>query len=433
MNETALLRQIDALASQMVRDRRDLHHYAEAGWVEFRTTSKIVERLEALDIPVLLGTAILSPEAVMGRPDARELARQEQRAVSQGARPDILSRMGGYTGAVGLIETGRPGSVVALRFEIDSNDANETSDPAHRPNAEGFASVNPGFQHACGHDGHTAVGLCCAELLQRARQQLCGTIKLFFQPAEEGVRGAAAMAASGLLDDVDWYMSGHIVPEPVGTLFCGSYGMLATKKFDAEFTGRSAHAGASPQEGKNALLAAASATLALHSLCQDSRGAARVNVGVLQAGTGRNVVPDHALMKLETRGDTNEISEELFARAQAILRGAGEMYGVSLAVQMTGAAPGAHSDPEAVALVRRAAEENALAATLHDLRKVNGSDDTSAMMLAVQRHGGKASHLMWGGSLVAPGHNSYFDFDETVLPLAAKSLCLPVCRLLSLA
>ena len=84
-------------------------------------------------------------------------------------------------------------------------------------------------------------------------------------------------------------------------------GFLATTKLDAEFTGVSAHAGAAPEQGKNALLAAAQAAISLNTIPRHSKGSSRINVGVLNAGTGRNVVPDIAAIKLETRGATTEI------------------------------------------------------------------------------------------------------------------------------
>lgn len=431
MNEQAIIQHIDSMAEKAVAIRRDLHKYAEAGWVEYRTTCFIVESLEKLGIPTYVGEDILAPEAIMGRPDESALKKHQERALAQGTNPEILTRLNGYTGVMGVIETGKKGPVIAMRFDIDSNDANETHDCQHRPNQEGFASVNAGFQHACGHDGHTAIGLLCAEALMAVKDQLCGTIKLIFQPAEEGVRGAVAMAERGLLEDVDYYFSGHLINGALGTLYCGGYGMLATNKFDVEFIGRSAHAGASPQEGKNALLAAASATLALQSIVQDSRGAARVNVGVLQAGAGRNVIPDYAFMKVETRGDNNDIATDVFQKSQAILEGAAKMYGVELKVRQTGASPTAVSDSEIIALIRKVAEEQQLAHTIHDIRKSGGSDDSAVMMLATQKHGGQATYMMWGADTKAPGHNSYFDFDEAALTFAAKTSVLPVYRLLT--
>ena len=124
---------------------------------------------------------------------------------------------------------------------------------------------------------------------------------VYFQPAEEGTRGARAMVAAGALDDVDYFTAIHIgTGVPAGTVICGSDNFMATTKFDVNFTGVAAHAGGKPEDGRNALLAAAQAALALHSIAPHSEGASRVNVGVMQAGSGRNVVPEiRPAMQLE--------------------------------------------------------------------------------------------------------------------------------------
>jgi len=89
---------------------------------------------------------------------------------------------GGKTGVMGILKTGKPGPVVALRFEMDANDLNESREESHRPFKEGFSSVNEPATHACGHDGHVAIGVGIAKLLMQCRDQLAGTIKLIFQP-----------------------------------------------------------------------------------------------------------------------------------------------------------------------------------------------------------------------------------------------------------
>lgn len=106
----------------------------------------------------------------------------------------------------------RTGHVCALRFDIDALGVLEDENSCHRPAREGFASQCPGVMHACGHDGHTAIGLGVAEVLMNLRAQLHGTVKLIFQPAEEGVRGARAIVSKGHLDDVDYFVGTHLAP-----------------------------------------------------------------------------------------------------------------------------------------------------------------------------------------------------------------------------
>lgn len=413
--------------------RRDFHKYPEAGWLEFRTTSKIAEILEKESIPVLLGKQIINTDYVMGYPDKDVVENNVSRALSQGAKEEYIDRMEGYTGAVAIIDTGKPGPVLGLRFDIDSNEVNEKQDQDHRPVKEGFNSQNYDFMHACGHDGHAAIGITTAKILNKIKDNLRGKIKIFFQPAEEGVRGAKAMVESGIVDDVDYFLSGHIGfgAQLNGRLVTTTSGFLATTKIDVEFIGKAAHAGASPQDGSNALLAAASATLNIHGQCQDGRGAARVNVGVLRAGTGRNVVADKAIMKIETRGETTEINTTVYNNTIRILKASGDMYGVDVKIKEVGSASGGSSDKELGEIVSSIAKNIPEVKEIVEEVSLGGSEDVTYMMNRVQERGGKAIYMMFGTSIAAPHHNSGFDFDEDALIMAVKVLTETSYRILS--
>src|SRR5690606_31904034 len=106
-----------------------------------------------------------NPEHMAGLPSRADLDRHLERAIAQGANPEIARKMaGGYTGVVGILRCGE-GPTIALRFDMDALDITESTDADHRPQQEGFASKNAGAMHACGHDGHTAIGLGVATLL----------------------------------------------------------------------------------------------------------------------------------------------------------------------------------------------------------------------------------------------------------------------------
>ena len=305
-----IMKRADAMKDELVCQRRDFHRHPESGWTEFRTASIVAATLSSLGYEVLSGEQVIDPDYMMGVPSTDRLEKAQARAVREGADPAWVDRMsGGRTGLVGIMHCTHPGPVVGIRFDMDCNDVTETDDPAHRPNVEGFASTHPGEMHACGHDGHTAVGLGVARILAALKDELAGTIKLIFQPAEEGVRGARAMAARGIVDDVDWMLGAHFgfKMKKTGTIACNVTGFLATSKFDAYYIGRPAHAGAAPEQGKNALLAAACAALNLHAISRHSRGASRINVGRLDCGSGRNVIGDKGFLQMETRGADSEI------------------------------------------------------------------------------------------------------------------------------
>ncbi|NLG87214.1 MAG: M20 family metallo-hydrolase, partial [Firmicutes bacterium] len=252
------------LQPQLVAWRRDFHMYPEAGWTEFRTASLVAQELSQLGYNIKLGREVISEQSRQGVPSAEELDKAWERARKEGAPTEfIMSMRGGFTGVVGILEGGYPGPTVALRFDMDANDLNESTNEDHRPFREGFASRHPGIAHACGHDGHVAIGLGVAHVLAQLAPELSGRLLLIFQPAEEGVRGAKAMVAADILADCRYFLSGHLGfgNGSLGEIGCGQEKFLATTKLDVTFTGQAAHAGMNPDAGKNALLAAALAAI----------------------------------------------------------------------------------------------------------------------------------------------------------------------------
>ena len=291
---------------------------------------------------------------------------------------------------------------------------------SHRPAREGFASVIPGRMHACGHDGHAAIGLGVAKVLSEMKDSLCGTVRLLFQPGEEGARGAKAMVAAGHLDDADVLIGSHIAPAESlddGDVTAGTWGSLATTKYDVTFTGLAAHAGGYPEKGKNALLAAASAVMALQAIPRHSAGQSRVNVGTLHAGTGRNVIPDRAVMQLEVRGETTEINEYVASSAVEICEGAARMQGCSVKMVKMGEAEGQHSDEALIERVVSVVRRDLPQLTLSSNQNAQnwGSEDISVMMNRVQSHGGLATYMRMMTPMAGDQHTVTFDFDEGVL------------------
>ncbi len=414
--------ELEKLCATMVERRRDFHRYPETGWTEFRTTAKIAEIMNSLGYELKMAGEFIIPDSVMGR--EIDVKREMERARSQGASSEWLEITGGYTGLSAELDTGRPGPVVALRFDIDCVDTDESKDENHLPVKEGFLSVNPGRMHACGHDGHMSIGLAVAEYVATHKNLFRGKIRFLFQPAEEGVRGGYAMTQAGLLDDVDYFIALHLgLGVPTGTIYSGTHGFLCTTKIDAKFTGKGAHAGAEPNEGKNALLAAASAALNLHAIAPHRDGPTRINVGVLNAGEGRNVVPPTALMKIETRGATEKLLHYVYDRTISVLRGAAAMYGCTVEISKQGEANTADSDRELIDIICAAARETTGVSEVFDDHLMSGSDDACWMMKRVQDHGGKATYIGLGATISAGHHNSNFDFDEACLPIGCEMLC----------
>ena len=424
-NMATIWQQAEELKDEMVERRRDLHRHPETGWTEFRTASMIIGELKNLGYDVKFGDDVIDEKSMMGVPSEAELADYMQRAISEGADPELVKKMaGGKTGIVATLKTDKPGKTVAFRFDMDCNDVEEERSEEHRPAKEGFASEHKKAMHACGHDGHVTIGLSAAKLLAANKARLAGTIKLIFQPAEEGVRGAFAMMNAGVVDDVDYLFGGHIGFKATinNCLVTMTDGFLATTKLDAEFTGVSAHAGAAPEQGKNALLAAAQAAISLNTIPRNSKGSSRINVGVLNAGTGRNVVPDIAAIKLETRGATTEIDEYMVTEAKRILNACAAMYDVKVKITMAGAAPACFADKELGHEVAELIEEKCHYDEVVEYVDMGGSEDCGYFMERVQQHGGRALYMMYGTKIAAGHHNSHFDFNEDCLWKAAATV-----------
>ena len=407
-----------ALQDKTIARRRDFHKHAEVAWTEFRTASLVAKTLTELGYEVQTGEETHDESAMMGVPSKAELEKQLQRALDQGADKAWAAKMaGGKTGVVGTMKFAKPGPVVALRVDMDANDLVESQEEKHRPAKEGFASINKGAMHGCGHDGHTAVGLAVAEVLAGMKDELAGTIKLIFQPAEEGVRGAKAMMSKGVVDDVKYIVGMHLGVnlKKTGQVACRTVGFLATTKLDATFTGTPAHAGAAPETGKNAILAACTATLNLHAISRHSQGASRVNVGVIQGGSGRNVIPASAVIKVETRGAVSEINDYVYNEAVRIIEAAAAMQGCKVSMELMGGAAGCDNDPALVDRIRNVAVRQQLLPEIVDSGNIGGSEDCTYFMERVQKNGGQAAFVMVGTELAAGHHDSFFDFNEAAL------------------
>ncbi len=429
----SILRQAGELAPQLRKIRRDLHAHAETGWFEIRTSSLIARRLTQLGYRVLTGPEVCLAESRMGLPGQEALDEQYRRALEQGAvQPWAGRARDGFTGVIGILDCGE-GPSIALRFDIDALGVFEDGSSGHRPAREGFRSKNEGMMHACGHDGHTAIGLGAAQVLMTLRDRLRGKIKLIFQPAEEGVRGARAIVDRGHLDGVDYVIGSHMGKSAGDAQIGFSTGStLATSKLDALFTGRAAHAGASPEAGDNALLAAASAVLNLHAIPRSSAGDTRINVGTLHAGSGRNVVCDRARLEIEVRGATTETNRYVEDYARRILRAAAEMHGCSCEVTLMGNAESLRSDGEMIERCARVCREKLGLRTAPPRSGAGASEDFAYMVNRVRAQGGQGLFFSTLTPCAGPFHSRQFDFQEEALSSAVCVFCGLTCDLMGL-
>jgi aminobenzoyl-glutamate utilization protein A len=402
-----------------------LHQIGELGWCEYQTTYYLYKQLLSSSFELFLGSEVMSKEARMGVPSAETDRSFFQKAKEAGVPDDFLEKVkGGLTGLVAVLDTKQEGPHFGFRFDIDALPIIEDDDSSHAPAKEGFSSQHRGTMHACAHDGHAAIGLGLACFVEENKDKLTGKYTFIFQPAEEGSRGAKAIVDKGWLDDVDYFLSGHIGVEDlaVGTISATTTQFLATTKLDVTFEGVSAHAGKKPHEGKNALLAAAEAALALQGITRHGDGTTRVNVGKLVSGSGRNIVAEQAFMEVETRGSTTDLNKYMVTEAIRKIKAAALSYDVTEKVDIVGEGIAVNSNKEWIEEVKAATEGSAFVSNVIDEAPIGASEDVAYMMKRVQDQGGLATYLLYGTPLQHGHHHKAFDFDERVLTVAVNVL-----------
>ena len=413
---------------RLVERRRAFHRRPEPGWCEFLTTSLLVEELEAIGVDELhVGRDALPGEARMAVPDGAELETWLERARESGAREDVLAATeGGHTGAVAVLDRGE-GPHVALRVDIDGLPVEESTDASHRPASEGFRSEHEGWMHACGHDAHMTIGLGTLEAVKASDFE--GRFTVFFQPAEEVGGGGKPMAESGHVEGIDYLLAVHVgLGHPSGEVVGGTTEQLAVSNLRVGFHGRSAHAGKEPNEGANAMQAAATAIGNAYGIPRHADGATRVNFGRAEVGTASNVVAEEAELWGEVRGETTELMEYTREELRRIVRAAGEMHGCESTFEVVSGAPRADSDEELAELVRRvAAADDRVDSAVH-MAPFGASEDATHLIEAVQAAGGLATYAVVGTDHPGAHHTPTFDVEEADLALAVDVLTESVLR-----
>ncbi len=394
-----ILTSIQTHAAELIQLRREFHQIPETAWQEVQTTAKIRSYLEKLPLT-------LSPLPIPGHD----------------------------TGVLATLSCG-DGPVVTLRFDIDALPIQETNAPSHLAVQEHFQSGYPGRMHACGHDGHIAIGLLTAAILCAHKESLHGTVQFLFQPAEEGCRGAKPIAESHLLDSTDYFLAGHIVPAPQYPDADGDFiivdGSFATTKLDISLFGKAAHA-AHPKEGQSVMPALGGLLTAMYGLVSPDREDIILNVGKLQAGTARNILAARADLEVEMRGMTTEKNDRLTENVLSIIQSIAAQHKVTVETKITGSAPSLESS---ATLTDRLytyfqKEPSSLQVSSQKTTRFLASEDASHLMETVKTHGGQAAYVLFPTKTTAVLHQPEYSFDESVLLRAVIFYVQIVCRLL---
>ena len=371
--------------------RRDFHRHPELGFNEFRTAGIVTRELNDLGLEVSTGI--------------------------------------GKTGVVALLEGARPGPVVLARFDMDAL-------PILEETAAEYASQNPGVMHACGHDGHTAIGLTVARILEAHREELGGTVKFVFQPAEEGLGGAEAMLADGVLENPrpDYSLALHLWnDQPLGWLgVTPGPAMAASDRFQVTLTGRGGH-GASPHLAIDPVLAGAQVVTALQSIVArniDPLKSAVVTVTSLAGGEAFNVIPSTVSIRGTIRSFEPQVRSLVMERFHQVVDGVAQAMGCQAQIETWRITPAVVNDLQVTKRVQSVAERLLPECDLDKVERTMGSEDMAYLMDDIQ-----GCYFFIGSAdaargLNAPHHNPMFDFDEAALPRAAAMMAAAVVELL---
>lgn len=407
--------------SSLVDLRRDLHAHPEPGWLEFYTTARLTTEVSRLGYDVALGPDIVDPDERLGVPSEETIEEARSRAIREKVAPEFLDRIDNITGLVAQKSYG-DGPTIGLRVDIDALELPEAAGKQHFPAFKGFASQHPGVMHACGHDGHAAIGVGVARELEEMTD-FDGTIRLYFQPAEEGCRGGRAMASQSSPSDLDAFFSLHLgLGNDTGEVVAGYEKPLANTKLDVQFLGESSHAGKSPNEGKNALLAASTAITNLYDIERHAAGTTRINVGKVHSTNPVNVVSEEASMRVEIRADSDDVVEYMRDRVYNILSNSAQMYDTTLETELYGSATTFTADHDAVQSVTETAKACDAVASVTDRSEFGASEDVSHFINEVQRSGGVATYVGIGSAHPSDHHTPTFDIDEDSLEIGVSVL-----------
>jgi amidohydrolase len=381
-----MLERAKDLATELSRLRRDFHRHPELSFQEFRTARIVAETLQEIG-----GISV---------------------------RTEV-----GKTGVVGEISQGS-GPTIAIRADMDALPILENSEAA-------YASTKPGVMHACGHDAHTAMLLGVAHLLKDdfARQEVQGTVRFLFQPAEEntdeaGISGAPAMIAAGALSGVDAVIALHVdSTRPSGTITVRpGWCTAAVDSFEAWLSGSGGH-GAYPHQGTDPLWMLGPILTTLHAVVArriDPLQSAVLSLGQVHAGSASNVIPHEVYLNGTLRSFDPAVRQQLLVEVEQALSIA-RSFGGDYRLAVWHGYPAGWNDPTVAQWLTTVSSDLVGSAKVQPDAPGMAAEDFAYMCQEAP-----GAMLMLGAALpdeVKRGHHTnIFDIDEAVLPLGAAVL-----------
>ena len=391
----------DELSAQVIEWRRDFHRNPELSNREFRTAGIIAEHLAALGMEVSTGVA--------------------------------------HTGVVGVLRGSRPGPVVLLRADMDGLPVPERNDLPFRSTARGeYNGEEVPVMHACGHDTHVAILMGVAQILTELKQDLPGTVKFVFQPAEEGAPkgeegGAELMVAEGILEDpaVNAAFALHInaIQEAGHIGYAAGPRYASVDDFRIVVHGVQAH-GASPWMGVDSVVVAAQIVNALQTIVSRNLELTQqpgiVTVGSIHGGLRSNIIPEQVEMIGTIRALDDEMRELIHRRVREIAEGVAASMGASTEVYIPWSTsyPITYNDPDLTAEMLPVLQAVAGPERVEHVKPITGAEDFSYIANEVP-----GLYISLGGrppdrspDEVAAHHTPDFFVDERGLDVGVKAL-----------
>ncbi len=383
MNDHKFLKLAQDQFNYSVRFRRDFHRHPELGFQEERTSEKIADELTNLGYEV--------------------------------------KKYIGKTGVIGVLESKVAGPTVLLRFDMDAL-------PIQEDNTTDYVSEHAGCMHACGHDGHMAIGLTIAKILSSNRDQMKGIVKLIFQPAEEGLGGALATIEDGVLDNPhpDFCLGLHIWNEkPLGWIGVNQNALMAgADTFEIIVNGKGGHGGV-PHKAVDPIVCAAHIITAIQTIVSRNISPlenAVISFGSIQGGSTFNVIPDSVYLSGTIRTFDPQVRSDLFQRLEKVAKSVGEGLGCQVDINIQDITPAVINDSE-IALKLNQVVKKLFPTFSIDLDcKTMGSEDFALFLNEVPGCFYFVGSANSEKNLVFGHHHPKFDFDEGVLPIAVSSL-----------
>ncbi len=372
--------EVKAVASDVVAIRRDIHANPEMGFKETRTAAQIEAKLAAYGVPSV--------------------------------------RVAG-TGLLATIQGAKPGPCILFRADIDAL-------PVVELNEVPYASKTSGVMHACGHDGHIAVALGAAAVLAKRRASLAGTVKIMFQPAEEGPGGAEPMIKAGILENpkVTAAFAAHMWNDlPVGKIGVRSGPVFASAdEYTIKILGKGGH-GAAPHQTIDPVVIAAHVTLALQTIVSRRTHplhSAVVTVGQIHGGVRHNIISDSATLNGTCRALDKNDRARIKQEVHQIAKGVAGSLGAGVEIEWRDGYPPTVNDKAMAALVREAAAEVVGESNVVKQEITMGAEDMSYVLEAVPGCYWLLGSANPARGLDYPHHSARFDFDEESLPVGVQ-------------